>query len=167
MKLTCILKHPDLTAPHQIIGFVVVVLAVAAWIVGFVGHQIYKRTKQPAKIMKGHRVLGPATIGLGLVNCIAGFRFASNNRGTIVFIIAMVLMIIFVGTVTFFKRRQNMRKQPMNTPAAANFREGQAAGPAPGYQGAGYSAEAPLPLYGQGGIPLQSYANDQAPPVYR
>jgi hypothetical protein len=99
-------------------------------------------------------------MGLGLANCISGFRFAGNNRATIIFIVAMVLMFIFVATVLFFKRRQQARKAPMNTPAAANFREGQAAAPA-------YTGEAPLPLYGQGGIPLQSYANNQAPPVYR
>ncbi|EXJ66491.1 uncharacterized protein A1O5_10160 [Cladophialophora psammophila CBS 110553] len=151
---------PNLTAGHQILGFVVVGLGLATWIVGFVGHRIYKRTKQPAKIMKGHRVLGPATITLGLANCIVGFRFAENTRATIVFAIAMVLMLIFVGTVMFFKRRQQQRKGPMNTPAAANFREGQS-------ERSNYTGEAPLPLYGQGGIPLQSYANNQAPPVYR
>jgi len=47
-----------------------------------------------------------------------------------------------------------MRKGAMNTPAAFNFREGgmESGGPPP-------------PLYGEGGIPLQSYAN--TPPVYR
>ncbi|KIW84629.1 hypothetical protein Z517_00017 [Fonsecaea pedrosoi CBS 271.37] len=152
---------PNLTAGHQILGFVVVGLGLVTWVVGLVGHRIYKKTKQPAKVMKGHRVLGPATITLGLANCIVGFRFADNTRGTIIFAIAMVIMFIFVGTVTFFKRRQQQRKAPMNTPAAANFREGQQSEP-PNYTG-----EAPLPLYGQGGIPLQSYANNQAPPVYR
>jgi hypothetical protein len=96
---------------------------------------------------------------LGVANCIAGFRFASNNRGMIIFIIAAVIMVIFVATVLFFKRRQKARKAPMVTPAAYNFREGQEA--------TSYTGEAPLPLYDQGGIPLQSYANNQAPPVYR
>ena len=77
----------------------------------------------------------------------------------IVFIIAAVLMIIFVATVLFFKRRHRARKGVMNTPAANNFREGQAAPE--------YSSEPHLPLYGQRGIPLQSYANNQAPSVYR
>ncbi|ETI27076.1 hypothetical protein G647_09758 [Cladophialophora carrionii CBS 160.54] len=151
---------PNLTAPHQIIGFVVVGFAIITWIVGFTGHRIYKKTQRPAKIMKGHRVLGPLTMGLGLLNCISGFRFAGNNRATIIFVVAMVLMLIFVGTVLFFRRRQQARKAPLNTPAAANFREGQAEAPS-------YTGEAPLPLYGQGGIPLQSYVNNQAPPVYR
>jgi len=150
---------PNLTSGHQILGFVVTALALVTWTVGLVGHRIYKRTKQPAKIMKGHRVLGPATISLGLGNCIWGFRFASNNRASIGFIIATVLMIIFVSVVMFFKRRQQRRKGVMNTPAAVNFRQGQSQ---PEYTG-----EAPLPLYDQGGIPLQSYANNQGPPVYR
>ena len=104
-------------------------LAISAWTVGFVGHRIYKKTKKPAKIMLGHRVLGPLTLGLGVLNCISGFRFANNNRGMIIFIIAAALMLIFVATVLFFKKRQQKRKAPMNTPAAVNFREGQAAPP--------------------------------------
>ncbi|EXJ61514.1 hypothetical protein A1O7_01942 [Cladophialophora yegresii CBS 114405] len=151
---------PNLTAPHQIIGFAVVGFALVTWTVGFTGHLIYKKTQRPAKIMKGHRVLGPLTMGLGLINCISGFRFAGSNIAMIVFIVAMFLMLIFVGTVLFLKRRQRARKAPLNTPAAANFREGHAAAPS-------YTGEAPLPLYGQGGIPLHSYVDNQAPPVYR
>lgn len=141
---------------HQIIGLIVLGLVLTTWTVGFIGHRIYKKTGTPAKIMKGHRVLGPSTILLGLVNCFVGFNFASNNHGMIVFGIAMALMFIIVGGLMFFKRRQKMRKGPMNTPAAFNFREGQME---PG------NAGPPPPLYGEGGIPLQSYAN--TPPVYR
>lgn len=150
-------QSPNLTSGHQILGLVVAALVVLTWIIGFIGHSIFKKTGQPAKIMRGHRILGPGAIGLGLANCIVGFRFADNTRPAIVFSILMVLMFIFVATVIFFKRRRQQRKRPMNTPAAANFREGQ------GQQE--YTGEAPLPLYGQGGIPLQSYAN--SPPVYR
>jgi hypothetical protein len=159
-------QSPNLTSGHQIVGFVVVGLALVTYIVGFIGHRIYKRTKQPAKIMKGHRIVGPLTMGLGLANCISGFRFASNNRAAIVFGVAAIIMLIFLGTVLFFKRKQNARKRVMNTPAAQNFREGQAVGPgAPG--STAYTNESQLPLYGAGGIPLQSYAESQPPPTYR
>lgn len=130
--------------------------------VGLIGHRIYKKTNRPAQLMKGHRVLGPLTISLGLVNCLVGFRFAGNTRATIVFAIAMIIMFIFVGTLLFFKRRQRQRKAPMNTPAAVNFREGQME---PEYAGGGQQQQEPLPLYGQAGIPLQTYAN--TPPAYR
>ncbi|KAJ9495471.1 hypothetical protein LTR99_010185 [Exophiala xenobiotica] len=146
---------PSLNSGHQILGFVVTAIAIMTWIVGFIGHRIYKKTGTPAKVMKGHRVLGPSTILFGLINCFVGFNFAGNNRGMIIFGIAMLLMLIFVGSLTFFKRRQKLRKGPMNTPAAMNFREGQME---PGQAGP------PPPLYGEGGIPLQSY---NAPPVYR
>ncbi|KIW55376.1 hypothetical protein PV05_07660 [Exophiala xenobiotica] len=147
---------PSLNSGHQILGFVVTAIAITTWLVGFIGHRIYKKTGTPAKIMKGHRVLGPSTILFGLVNCFVGFNFAGNNRGMIIFGIATLLMLIFVGTLTFFKRRQKLRKGPMNTPAAMNFREGQMEPRQAGPPAA--------PLYGEGGIPLQSY---NAPPVYR
>ncbi|KAI1620419.1 hypothetical protein EDD37DRAFT_674626 [Exophiala viscosa] len=145
---------PSLKSGHQVLGLVVLALVLTTWTVGLVGHRIYKKTGAPAKIMKGHRVLGPSTILLGLVNCFVGFNFASNNHGMIVFGIAMLLMFIIVGSLTFFKRRQKMRKGAMNTPAAFNFREGESGNAGP-----------PPPLYGEGGIPLQNYTN--TPPVYR
>lgn len=126
------------------------------------GHVIFRRTGKPATVMKGHRVLGPVTMSLGLSNTIVGFRFADNTRGAVVFAIAALLMIIFVCAILFFTRRRKMRKGAMNTPAAHNFREGNMGGAAP------YGPQSPsMPSYGQGGIPLASYQNTQPPPVYR
>ncbi|KIX04546.1 uncharacterized protein Z518_05416 [Rhinocladiella mackenziei CBS 650.93] len=153
--------NPSLDSVHQILGLVVTGLVLLTWTVGFIGHRIYKKTGAPAKIMKGHRVLGPSTIAFGLINSFIGFNFADNNRrGMILLAIAIVLMLTFIGTVLFFKRRRQVRKGPLNTPAAANFREGQME---PGYADRQHPQS--LPLYGQGGIPLQNYAN--TPPVYR
>ncbi|EXJ86278.1 hypothetical protein A1O1_06648 [Capronia coronata CBS 617.96] len=149
---------PSLTSGHQILGLVICGLLLITWTVGFVGHRIYKKTGTPARIMIGHRVLGPGTISLGLVNCFVGFRFADNNRGIVVFAIAMVIVIIFVSTMTTLARRRKLRKDVMNTPAAFNFREGQSA---PSYP----PQHQPPPFQNQGGIPLQNYAN--APPIYR
>jgi hypothetical protein len=163
-------QSPSLTSGHQILGFVIILLALATYTLGFIGHRIYKKTKRPAKIMLGHRFLGPATISLGLSNCFWGFRFASNDRASYVFLAATVIMILFVGGVTFMARRQKMRKGAGMTPAAMNFREGQTTQGNMPYGGAGagpHAAESQLPLYDQGGIPLQSYANTQGPPVYR
>lgn len=102
-------------------------------------------------------------MSLGLSNAFVGFSFASNTRGAIILGVATLLMIIFVFSVIFFTRRRKMRKGAMNTPAAQNFREGNmGGGPAP------YGPQSPsMPSYGQGGIPLSSYQNDQPPPVYR
>lgn len=113
--------------------------------------------------MLGHRILGPATMGLGLGNCFVGFRFASNNRAAIILLVAAIIMIVGISLVLFFVRRRKMRKGAMNTPAAFNFREGQmGSAPAP------YGPHSPaMPNYGQGGIPLQSYQNNQPPPTYR
>ncbi|KIW19359.1 hypothetical protein PV08_03654 [Exophiala spinifera] len=146
---------PNLTSGHQILGLVVFALVVATWVIGFLGHRIYKKTGAPAKIMLGHRVLGPGSILLGIVNTFVGFNFADNHRGMIIYGIATFFLLLVVGGWTMIRRRQEMRKAPMNTPAAMNFREGQYEPP----QGP------PPPLYGEGGIPLQSYSN--APPGYR
>ncbi|KAK5055179.1 hypothetical protein LTR84_012928 [Exophiala bonariae] len=155
-------KEPNLTHPHQIIGFIVLGVGLLAWGIGMTGHVMFRRTGKPAAIMLGHRITGPVTMSMGLSNCIVGFRFAGNNRGAIIFAVAALLMIIFVCTVLFFTRRRKMRKGTMNTPAAQNFREGNMGGPTP------YGPQSPsMPSYGQGGIPLASYQNNQPPPVYR
>ncbi|RVX69624.1 hypothetical protein B0A52_06688 [Exophiala mesophila] len=156
---------PDLNHYHQILGFVVLGLLLMTWGIGLSAHMVFRRTGKPAKFMIGHRILGPATMGLGLGNCFVGFRFASNTRAAIILLVAAIIMIVGIGVVLFFVRRRKMRKAAMNTPAAFNFREGQmntAPPPAP------YGPNSPaMPHYGQGGIPLQSYQNNQPPPTYR
>ncbi|KIW40827.1 uncharacterized protein PV06_07998 [Exophiala oligosperma] len=147
---------PSLNSGHQILGLVILALVITTWVVGFLGHRIYNKTGTPAKIMKGHRVLGPGSILLGIVNTFVGFNFAGNHRGMIIYGVATFFLLLVVGGWTMIRRRQEMRKAPMNTPAAMNFREGQYEPP---------QGPPPPPLYGEGGIPLQSYSN--APPVYR
>ena len=146
--------------PHQILGLLILALVLGTWALGLLGHIVFRRTGQPAKFMMGHRVLGPLTITLGLVNVCVGFNFAGNTRPIIGFVVVTVLMMVLVSGVVLLARRRKMRKQATMTPAAMNFREGQS-------QGAG----APPPSYpaatARGGpaIPLQTYQPQQ--PVYR
>lgn len=148
-------QSPNLTHPHQLIGFVVVGLAFSAWIVGLTGHIIFRRTGSPAKIMRAHRILGPSTLLLGLVNGVIGLNWVDNTRGMWGWIIVSGLLLIAIVMTGFFHNRRKMRKQAMHTPAAQNFRTGtpqQAYGPVP--QNAPYDQA----------IPLQSYRDDRNQP---
>lgn len=111
---------------------------------------MFRKTGTPARIMLGHRVLGPLSVTLGLVNVCVGLNFAGHNRPIIGFVVLTVIMIIVVTSSVLFARRRKMRKGAMNTPAAMNFREGQAAeGQPPGYS------------QNQPAIPLQTYQQGQ------
>ena len=112
--------------------------------------------------MIGHRILGPLTVLLGLVNVCVGFNFAGNNRPIIAFVVVSVLVGLFVTGVVLMVRRRRMRKQAMTTPAAMNFREGQAQGHQSG--GPGGAPEARTASGGPA-IPLQTYQPQGA--VYR
>ncbi|ETN37520.1 uncharacterized protein HMPREF1541_07142 [Cyphellophora europaea CBS 101466] len=150
---------PNINAPHQIMGLIALILVVAALVVGAAGHAIYRKTGAPAKFMIVHRILGPFSVGLGLVNAVVGFRFAGHYRPIIGFVILTILIFTGITALILLKRRRAMRKQAMNTPAAMNFREG------------GYGGGAAPPAYGSPPpghmpIPLQTYQPSQAP-VYR
>ena len=127
------------------------VLVFAALGVGAGGHAIYRRTGTPAKFMIVHRILGPFSVGMGLVNVVIGFRFAGHYRPIIGFIIVTVLVFTGIAALVLLKRRRAIRKQAMHTPAAMNFREGGYGGP-PAYG----NAPAPAPGHGPA-IPLQTY----------
>lgn len=125
------------------------VLVFAALVVGAAGHAIYRKTGAPAKFMIVHRILGPFSVGMGLVNVIIGFRFAGTYRPIIGFCIVTVLVFTGIAALILLKRRRNMRKQAMQTPAAMNFREG-------GYGAPPVYGNAPPPGHGPA-IPLQTY----------
>ena len=107
--------------------------------------------------MIGHRVLGPLTIALGLVNACVGFNFAGNNRPIIGLVIITIAMVLFVTGAVLLSRRRKQKKQAMNTPAAINFREGQ--------RQEGMQHAAPQQAAGHGpAIPMQTY-QPKAPQV--
>jgi hypothetical protein len=144
-----------------LIAFVFMFLAV---ILGAVGHAIYRRTQQPWKFMISHRIFGPAAMGLGTANCISGFRFAGYTRPIIGFIVVVVVIWVAILALVLLRRRKQMRKTgPMNTPAAMNFREGQAQ-----QQSGWYGQQPGVTPQGHGpAIPLQNYQQPGAPPMYK
>lgn len=121
-------QSPNLTHPHQIIGMLALFLILITWTSGLVGHLHFRRTKlsRVSIPQKAHRILGPGTMSIGLINGILGFQFAGNTHAIIGYIILTTLMLILVSVVMMMKKRRSQRKNAMMTPAAQNFRQGQA-----------------------------------------
>jgi hypothetical protein len=120
---------------------------------------VYRKTGTPAKFMIGHRILGPFSVGMGLVNVIIGFRYAGHSRPIIGFVILAILIFSAITALILLKRRRQMRNGAMHTPAAMNFREGGVVygGGAAAQQGPpGYGTSQPPPGHGPA-IPLQTY----------
>ena len=129
---------------------------------GLLGHLHFRRTKMSRASIpqKSHRILGPLTVTVGLVNGILGFQFAGNNYAIIGYIIVVLLMVLFVSLIVLFKRRRSQRKNAMMTPAAQNFRQGQNEG-------------AYMPQNDEAALPLQDFRTGYAgaagygpPPTY-
>ena len=117
-------QHPHLNSPHQAIGLVVLLGVITQFTVGVIHHTLYKRRPNPTLFGKVHRFLGPAVIFIGLINGILGFNFTGNNRAIIGYIIIITLMVIFVSTCLYLKKRRRVRKEAFNSAAAQNFRQG-------------------------------------------
>jgi uncharacterized membrane protein YtjA (UPF0391 family) len=120
------------------------------WTVGLLGHLHFRRTKISRTTIpqKSHRVLGPLTVSVGIVNGVLGFRFAGNNRAIIGYIVFVIIIAIIVSSLTMLKRRRSQRKNALMTPAAQNFRQGQAED--------GYVA----PGRDEAAVPLQDYRTE-------
>lgn len=147
-------QSPNLSHPHQVLGFVILALVLITFAVGLFGHMSFRRTQTPHPIMKGHRVLGPLTMGLGFANACVGFSWVGNTRAAIGYAILNLLIIIAVSSLVLMKKKKKMREQAQTSAAAHNFREGQTYPPPP--QGMG--APPPPPPYGQS-VPMQTFAS--------
>lgn len=143
---------PNLTNPHQIIGLVALFLMVLTWSAGLLGHLHFRRTKMSRTTVpqKSHRILGPLTTSVGVINGVLGFHFAGNNRAIIGYVVIVIIIAIIVTSLTLMKKRRSQRKNAMMTPAAQNFRQGQAEGV--------YAA----PGHDEAAVPLQEYRTEYA-----
>lgn len=120
------------------------------WTVGLLGHLHFRKTKLSRTTIpqKAHRVLGPLTVSVGLVNGVLGLRFAGNDHAIIGYLVVVIIMVIILSLLTLLKRRRSQRKNALMTPAAQNFRQGQAE--------AGYAA----PGHDEAAVPLQDYRTE-------
>lgn len=121
-----------------------------SWTAGLLGHLHFRKTKVSRTTIpqKSHRIIGPMTVSIGLVNGVLGFRFAGNNHAIIGYIVIVLIMVIIVTSLTMLKKRRSQRKNAMMTPAAQNFRQGQAEGV--------YAA----PVHDEAAVPLQDYRTE-------
>lgn len=110
--------------PHQIFGFVIVFFVLGTWTLGFLGHQAYKQTQMKSPLMKFHRIGGPLVIFSGLVNVFIGFAWVGSVHILITFAGLLVVEVVVIGSLLFWKRKRDMKKAAMNSQAASNFREG-------------------------------------------
>lgn len=141
ISLNTAAHHPKLNSAHQGLGLTIVALCLIQPALGFLHHRTFKLTASPTLLGKVHKAyLGPVVILLGIVNGALGLDFASN-RGKLPAYFAFVLFIaIICGLAQWIFRRRGMRKNALNSTAAANFREGMADG----------GGDVPLQNYGYG-----------------
>ena len=112
-----------MNSAHQGVGLAVLILVIIQLTLGFVHHLKFKKSGSPTIMGKIHKFGGPGIIFLGIVNGATGFNFAGRQGYTIVYSLLVVIVGLGVGTVLFFKRRRQTRKEAMTSTAAQNFRE--------------------------------------------
>lgn len=126
--------------------------------------------------MKGHRIVGPLAITLGFVNVCVGLAWAGRTRAIIGYVVFDVIICLIIGGLLFWKRKRNMRRNAMNTPAAQNFRDANTAyshvrggsfgqndfsRPPPSYAGAPTEQHVPLRTFDEGRHGTVEYYNVQ------
>lgn len=94
---------------------------------GGAGHMSFKKKGVPSPIMKAHRVAGPVAIGAGFSAAIMGLLLADRKRAVIGYVVFDLLVWIVIFALVFMKKRRDMRKGTMHTPAAQNFRDANTA----------------------------------------
>lgn len=117
---------PSLASPHQIMGIITLLLALAAWSLGLVAHLLYKKRKAPSPLMTVHRIIGPIVVVLGFITACLGFSFAGLPRAIIPWVIWNIVVVALTAGLLFFFRRRRVRRAAMNSTAAQNFRGGNA-----------------------------------------
>ncbi|KAI9814681.1 MAG: hypothetical protein M1832_005680 [Thelocarpon impressellum] len=119
-------KSKSFTAPHQIIGFIVVAFVAIQPIGGFIHHRMYKMTQRKSPIGMAHRIGGAIIILLGMVNGAVGLNFAGSNRRLIPYGLGIVFLALIFSGLLLLKRKKEQRKALYNTARAQNFQEGLA-----------------------------------------
>lgn len=61
-------QSKEFRSPHQIIGFILLFMLLAQIVLGTLHHRAYKRQHKITTMSSIHRILGPLSIGLGIVN---------------------------------------------------------------------------------------------------
>ncbi|TVY47931.1 hypothetical protein LOCC1_G001634 [Lachnellula occidentalis] len=95
---------------HQILGLMVMVLMIGQFVLGFMHHRMYTKTQAPTKFAPIHVWLGRVVIAAGIVNGFLGFPLALNPKYNWALLALVLLVIIFIGPLAFWRYKRNVQK---------------------------------------------------------
>ncbi|KAG9235060.1 hypothetical protein BJ875DRAFT_460036 [Amylocarpus encephaloides] len=143
---------------HQIIGLLVIIMMVGQFVLGFLHHRMFVKTKAPTKLAPIHIWLGRVVILAGTVNAFIGFPLALNARFDLFLLGIVLFMVILSGPLIFWRWRRNIQKAE---------KEAEIGKP----RGGGYQSEPWRGEVGRGDVDLGNYPPPpqpmQPPPMYR
>ncbi|WPH03412.1 Hypothetical protein R9X50_00629200 [Acrodontium crateriforme] len=152
-------KNGHFSAPHQIIGFLIIAALICQLILAITNRRIVKRTNSPTVVGKIHKFLGWGIILLGVVNGGVGLKFADETFLLAPYVGIVVALLVIFGSVLFcaicLRRRDASKSNEPDGYQQPQFGPGQSNGhPAP-------PPYAPYPYQGAQDVPLQPYAGPQ------
>ena len=104
-------QSKSFNSAHQVIGIILIIGLAVQLFLGYFHHRIYKQTQRSTFYAFIHRCFGQIIIIVAVVNGGIGLSFASNNQGLVAYIIlAIVVMVIYVGTLAFNRLRISKKK---------------------------------------------------------
>ncbi|KAK5202919.1 hypothetical protein LTR47_011563 [Exophiala xenobiotica] len=99
-------KWADFDLAHQIIGIVVVVLALVQGMLGYRHHLNYKKFKGRTVVSYVHFLFGRAIIWFGMLNTVLGFLLAdSNGKAAGAGVVSIVVILVMEGALLWARRR--------------------------------------------------------------
>ncbi|KAF2258957.1 CBD9-like protein [Lojkania enalia] len=107
----------NVNSAHQILGLIIVIVAIGQFILGLSHHSLFKRRQRPTSLGRAHLYIGPFILIVGAVNGFLGFDFADDEDdniwyGVIVGVVSVAL-ILTLFWVRRRKRKQAIRKENM------------------------------------------------------
>ncbi|TVY94423.1 hypothetical protein LAWI1_G000753 [Lachnellula willkommii] len=103
-------RTKNFNSAHQILGLMVIVLMIGQFVVGFMHHRMYKKTQAPTKLAPIHVWLGRIVIIAGIVDGFLGFPLALNPKYDWALLALVLLVIIFMGPLAFWRYKRNVQK---------------------------------------------------------
>jgi hypothetical protein len=110
-------KSKGFNAPHQLLGIVIIFLALVQWYLGYWHHHLYRRIKKPTKYGVVHRYFGSAVIFLAIINAGIGLSWSyASSRIIIIYSVAvLVICVPVIVSIIWAKRRMTVRKKTQDS----------------------------------------------------
>ncbi|CAG8951090.1 hypothetical protein HYFRA_00006488 [Hymenoscyphus fraxineus] len=104
-------RSKKFNSAHQVIGLLVIIMMIGQFVLGFMHHRMYKKTKLPTKLAPIHVWLGRVVIAGGVINGFLGFPLALNSRFNWALLSIALLVVIVSGPLAFWRWRKNIQQQ--------------------------------------------------------